>query len=94
MLSWSQGPPGTGKTSTVVAVVSAILATAPMPQPAQQPGIPPARAAAKAAAAPQAKQPAEAKVRVLLCAQSNSAVDELVIRLADPGIVGADGQRR
>ena len=78
----------------MVAIVSALLATARMPQPAQQPGIPPARAAAKAAAAPQAKQPAEANVRVLLCAQSNSAVDEVVMRLADRGIIGADGQRR
>ena len=61
-----QGPPGTGKTSTIVAIVSALLGTAAMQQQLGGGGSPAAAAAG----------------RVLVCAQSNAAVDELALRLS------------
>lgn len=81
-----QGPPGTGKTSAIVALVSAFHAQ---------------RRAAPAAAAgaleelggdPEAVPPSG--VRVLVCAQSNAAVDELVVRLAHGFYDGSDGVQR
>ena len=65
-----QGPPGTGKTSAIVTLVSALCAK---------------RRAAVAAADAGGLATGEAAgsaVRVLVCAQSNAAVDELVTRLA------------
>lgn len=69
-----QGPPGTGKTKTIVAMVGALLtghiaktgAAVPVPRP-QVPG------------ANQPKPPPMKKL--LVCAPSNAAVDELVLRL-------------
>ena len=88
-----QGPPGSGKTSTVVAMISALLAnkghTTPAHQIHQQTAVPPkaqSRTAGTLKAAP--------SVRVLVCAQSNAAIDELIMRLADPGIFGTDGRYR
>lgn len=90
-----QGPPGTGKTSTIIGVISAILAKAPRPQP-QPPsslakGV--ARAAKSGLSSVSHKSPDPA-ARVLVCAQSNAAVDELVMRLAEPGIFDREGRRR
>ncbi|KAK7740756.1 DEAD-box type RNA helicase [Cytospora paraplurivora] len=70
-----QGPPGTGKTKTIVAMVGALLtghignksaAAVPIARP-QGPGA-------------QAHQPPPMK-KLLVCAPSNAAVDELVLRL-------------
>lgn len=69
-----QGPPGTGKTKTIVAMVGALLtghivktgAAVPVPRP-QVPG------------SNQPKPPPMKKL--LVCAPSNAAVDELVLRL-------------
>lgn len=69
-----QGPPGTGKTKTIVAMVGALLtghiakagAAVPVPRP-QVPGI------------SQPKPPPMKKL--LVCAPSNAAVDEIVLRL-------------
>ena len=66
-----QGPPGTGKTSTIVALASALL------------GLPPQEGPAASSKAP--KGPKEASLsprRILVCAQSNAAVDELTLRLS------------
>lgn len=69
-----QGPPGTGKTKTIVAMVGALLtghiakAGTAMPAPRPQ--------------GPGAKQPqAPPMKKLLVCAPSNAAVDELVLRL-------------
>ena len=74
-----QGPPGTGKTSAIVALVSALCATR--------------RAAPAAAGAGRLADgaPAGAAAHVLVCAQSNAAVDELVVRLAAHST--SDGQQ-
>ena len=73
-----QGPPGTGKTSTIVALASALL------------GLPPQEAPAETSKAP--KGPKEASPgprRILVCAQSNAAVDELTLRLSK-GVLDRD----
>lgn len=71
-----QGPPGTGKTKTIIAMVGALLtghigvkppAAVPVVRP-QYPG------------APQQNKPPPMK-KLLVCAPSNAAVDELVLRL-------------
>ncbi len=84
----AQGPPGTGKTAVIVALVSALHA--------QRGAAPPAAAAgAGAGAAGAARRPAAAAAaRVLVCAQSNAAVDELVVRLAHGFLDSADGAVR
>jgi senataxin len=67
-----QGPPGTGKTKTIIAMVGALLTG----------NIGNAAAVAIAAAGQGAnKQAAPLKKKILVCAPSNAAVDELVLRL-------------
>ncbi|RFU32526.1 hypothetical protein B7463_g3842, partial [Scytalidium lignicola] len=68
-----QGPPGSGKTKTIVAMVGTIL-TPILQQQALQAR---ARPAVPGASAP-SNHP---KKKLLICAPSNAAVDELVVRL-------------
>ena len=65
-----QGPPGTGKTHTIAAAVDALLFQRPT------------SAAATTATTTASTTQSTPRRRVLVCAQSNSAVDELVARLA------------
>ena len=67
-----QGPPGTGKTSTIVALASAFLSLQPDASPAAPAKLP------KGQQAPAQKHMG----RILVCAQSNAAVDELTLRLS------------
>ncbi|KAF9046447.1 SEN1 N terminal-domain-containing protein [Panaeolus papilionaceus] len=73
-----QGPPGTGKTSTICGLISRFLSTrprAPVPILVGQTA--------------RAQHPVTQKQhKILLCAPSNAAIDELVQRLKD-GYVGA-----
>ncbi|KAJ3568749.1 hypothetical protein NP233_g5511 [Leucocoprinus birnbaumii] len=71
-----QGPPGTGKTSTICGLVSLALARRPRPAVPIQPG----------KAAPVAHPPLP---KVLLCAPSNAAIDEIARRIKD-GYKGPD----
>ncbi|CAK8535549.1 unnamed protein product [Lathyrus sativus] len=121
-LSLIQGPPGTGKTRTIVAIVSALLASSPhrmnglknpleenmtqnsfstysRPKINQRAAI--ARAWQDAAMARQLINDGQssskslencARRRILICAQSNAAVDELVSRLSSPGLYGSNGK--
>ena len=82
----AQGPPGTGKTAVIVALVSALHA--------QRWAAPPAAAAGAGAAGAARRPAAAAAARVLVCAQSNAAVDELVVRLAHGFLDSADGAVR
>jgi len=84
----AQGPPGTGKTAVIVALVSALHA--------QRRAAPPGAAAdaGAGAAGPTQRPAAAAGARVLVCAQSNAAVDELVVRLAHGFLNSADGAVR
>lgn len=91
-----QGPPGTGKTSAILGMLSVFLAANTPKCPAgaskpggggsSKPGAPPGSTAAQ----PPRRAPAVVNptARVLLCAQSNAAVDELCMRLASRGVVG------
>ena len=85
-----QGPPGTGKTSTVIAMISSLLQAI---QPTAGPNLKQYLPTTSLGKRDEAGQ-AATKVRILVCAQSNAAIDELVMRLADPGIIGADGRYR
>ncbi|XP_024633064.1 uncharacterized protein [Medicago truncatula] len=121
-LSLVQGPPGTGKTRTIVAIVSALLAspshkinglknplnenmaqnslsTYSRPKVDQSAAI--ARAWQDAAVARQLNDDVQsssksfgncARQRVLICAQSNAAVDELVSRISSHGLYGSNGK--
>ncbi|KAJ1700232.1 hypothetical protein LUZ63_000011 [Rhynchospora breviuscula] len=126
-LSLIQGPPGTGKTRTIVAIVSALLAS-PLVQrknfsasctslhscAGSSQGRNPTKLCQSSSVArawqdlPLAKQlmmesglqhqvsssegaERSLKGRVLICAQSNAAVDELLSRLSE-GLIGNDGQ--
>ncbi|EPS36895.1 hypothetical protein H072_9487 [Dactylellina haptotyla CBS 200.50] len=73
-----QGPPGTGKTKTVIAVIGALLS--------EDKGV--------SISAPGLKQapPKQISKKLLVCAPSNAAVDELVIRLKE-GVVKQSGER-
>ncbi|TFK52558.1 hypothetical protein OE88DRAFT_1796188 [Heliocybe sulcata] len=76
-----QGPPGTGKTSTICGLVQAFLSRRTRPATAIHAG---------RSSAPTDKEPVK---KVLLCAPSNAAVDEIARRLKD-GVSGAGhGQR-
>ncbi|OCH91849.1 hypothetical protein OBBRIDRAFT_886653 [Obba rivulosa] len=71
-----QGPPGTGKTSTICGLVHAFLSRRPRPATTITAG---------RTAGPADKEPTK---KVLLCAPSNAAIDEIVSRLKE-GISGA-----
>ncbi|KAK9366904.1 SEN1 N terminal-domain-containing protein [Lipomyces kononenkoae] len=79
-----QGPPGTGKTKTILGIIGATLTTTKSRGiPIQIPGH-----------RQSAQQPTAATVepkRILVCAPSNAAVDELVLRLKG-GIWNSSGE--
>ncbi|ODV84733.1 hypothetical protein CANARDRAFT_28879 [[Candida] arabinofermentans NRRL YB-2248] len=74
-----QGPPGTGKTKTILGIIGYVL-TSLANQPATTISYP-----------GKAEPSAIAKKKILICAPSNAAVDELVLRLMG-GIKNASGQ--
>lgn len=83
-----QGPPGTGKTKTITAMVGSLLSD----QLAQASnGIPvaaPLRPLGNAAPGPQGRSK-----KLLVCAPSNAAVDELVLRLKG-GVTTSNGKSK
>lgn len=80
-----QGPPGSGKTKTIVAIVGGLLtqALSGSSGQGQRIAVPGQRAANPDIAAPPKK--------LLVCAPSNAAVDELVMRLKD-GVTTKNGK--
>ncbi|KAF2762403.1 hypothetical protein EJ05DRAFT_533967 [Pseudovirgaria hyperparasitica] len=81
-----QGPPGSGKTKTIVAIVGALLSENGSARPKT------ITASATNGSLPQRSLNTVAK-KLLVCAPSNAAVDELVIRFKD-GIRSMSGQHR
>ncbi|RDL37134.1 Uncharacterized protein BP5553_04567 [Venustampulla echinocandica] len=79
-----QGPPGSGKTKTIVAMVGALLTQSLQQQTAAMAPVP------GRAAPPPSNKP---KKKLLICAPSNAAVDELVVRLKE-GIQPLSGPRQ
>ncbi|GJJ15585.1 hypothetical protein Clacol_009863 [Clathrus columnatus] len=73
-----QGPPGTGKTWTICGIVGAFLSTRPRPATIIQAG---------RSAIPE-RTPA---LKILVCAPSNAAIDEVAKRLRD-GVRTSDGE--
>ena len=78
-----QGPPGTGKTHTIVAIASAVLFGKAGGAADAARAAPSNGATARTASNRHGKVPPPPQhCRLLVCAQSNAAVDELVSRLA------------
>ena len=77
-----QGPPGSGKTKTIVAIVGALLTPV-----LQKGGV---TIMQPAAGHPQSRAPSR---KMLICAPSNAAVDELVMRFKE-GVKTTDGRAR
>ena len=92
-----QGPPGTGKTRTITRLLSALLAQPPPRPPScasnvlRRP-VPGAKTLPSRAATP-LNHPSRPHRRLLVCAPSNAALDELVARLLDDGLLDANGVR-
>ncbi|KAF6259514.1 AAA domain-containing protein [Scenedesmus sp. NREL 46B-D3] len=86
-----QKPPskaGTGAAATAAATAADAAATAAAAAASR------GRSAAGALAQPAIRVGVVPPVRVLVCAQSNAAIDELMTRLADSGIWGSNGAKR
>jgi senataxin len=79
-------PPGSGKTKTIVAMVGALLTSSLQLRQTEQ-----ARARPQVQGQPAAAPPP--KKKLLICAPSNAAVDELVLRLKE-GVQPLDGPRQ
>ncbi|KAK9245935.1 SEN1 N terminal-domain-containing protein [Lipomyces tetrasporus] len=79
-----QGPPGTGKTKTILGIIGATLTTT------KSRGIPIQIPGQRHPTQHNAAAPVEPK-RILVCAPSNAAVDELVLRLKG-GIRSSSGE--
>ncbi|KAK9495534.1 SEN1 N terminal-domain-containing protein [Lipomyces doorenjongii] len=79
-----QGPPGTGKTKTILGIIGATLTTT------KSRGIPIQIPGQRHSGQQQASVTVEPK-RILVCAPSNAAVDELVLRLKG-GIWNSSGE--
>lgn len=77
-----QGPPGTGKTKTILGIVGNFLSHAKSSHTIEIPGAPTNGSGSTDKQGP----------KVLICAPSNAAVDELVIRLRD-GVRNARGEQ-
>lgn len=84
-----QGPPGTGKTSTVLAILSVLLARDLGPQSERIHS----RMRTFRCASGEKLQVEVAPFRILVCAPSNAAVDELLLRVMDTGLVMPSGGR-
>jgi len=73
-----QGPPGSGKTKTIVAIVGALLSGQ-----FEDKGIPISRPQTNDVRAQQRVEKAAVSKKLLVCAPSNAAVDELVMRFKE-----------
>ena len=93
VFSLLQGPPGTGKTRTILAIIAALLAGgAAKPRSSTKVLVGSSlRHQAPQLAAVSGGAHGKERIRVLVCAPSNTAVDEIVYRLKTQGVLGTDG---
>lgn len=91
-ISLIQGPPGTGKTKTILGMIGALLLcntySAASDSSCAQPTIKKIPLAISSNSLKRRNSP-----RILVCAPSNTAVDEIVFRLMKEGVRGSDGNR-
>lgn len=81
-----QGPPGTGKSSTVLSILSVLLAPyAQRVEPVER------QTGVAAEGQKDTRENWVAPFRILVCAPSNAAVDELMVRIADKGVLNPSG---
>ncbi|KAE9350803.1 hypothetical protein PR003_g5197 [Phytophthora rubi] len=88
-----QGPPGTGKTKTILGLLSALLDGAGISTLQKAKGTARIRVGASlqsARTSAVSKTVAETSIRVLVCAPSNAAVDELVVRVLSEGLYNGE----
>ncbi|CEM39177.1 unnamed protein product [Vitrella brassicaformis CCMP3155] len=94
-LSLLQGPPGTGKTATLLALLSVLAERRLILQDARDTrdivGSP--ISASGAAASASASQRAPLRMKILVCAPSNAAVDEVACRVLRDGLFTPGGSR-
>jgi len=108
-ISLVQGPPGTGKTSTIMGLVSVLLAPGCFPELASDTAGPsrgstsikvgaslsrPKSESAHVALADSNPNHHTPKVRILICAPSNIAIDEIIFRLKVDGAFTNDHTER
>ena len=77
-----QGPPGTGKTHTIVAIAAAVLLEKASSSFAAGHAARSHPATGRLGRGRQGEEQQPPHCRLLICAQSNAAVDELISRLA------------
>ncbi|KAG6622535.1 helicase sen1 [Phytophthora cinnamomi] len=88
-----QGPPGTGKTKTILGLLSALLDGAGICTLQRAKGTARIRVGASlqsARTSAVSKTVAETSIRILVCAPSNAAVDELVVRVLSEGLYNGE----
>jgi hypothetical protein len=91
-----QGPPGTGKTTTIVGLISGLLSLPP-PKPRARGALAVAPPRPGATTLPSltpaaTTHPERPHRRLLICAPSNAAVDEVVARLLRDGVLDGRGE--
>lgn len=79
-----QGPPGTGKTSTIVALLSTLLLSGSSGSKMRRAGI---------SIEGQRMSVRLPPIRILVCAPSNAAVDEIMARVVNDGLIMPGGVR-
>lgn len=103
VFSLLQGPPGTGKTRTILAIIAVLLAGGARKTRANTKVLigTSLRNQGKGGSGSVTSTNNSSKissdnnkVRILVCAPSNTAVDEIVFRLKTQGVLGPDGTRR
>jgi senataxin len=94
-----QGPPGTGKTKTVLGMISALLYAKNLNKLEKVTSLKSTLVSSNAHSSHSSKEEqgvgerqSSLKNRLLICAPSNAAVDELLSRLQDDGIVNSRGR--
>lgn len=92
-----QGPPGTGKTRTILGLLAALLAGGGGRLKNGATKIVPGASLRHGGVQLPVSEGTRSHIqrcRVLICAPSNTAVDEIVYRIHTQGVLGGDGRRR